>query len=379
MRLKQLDILRAVAVLLVLLRHFSFAEVLRRGGWSGVDLFFVLSGFLISGLLFAEFRKTGKISVGRFLVRRGFKIYPAFYVFLGWTVVMFPLLGGQLRPGPMISELFFLQSYVAGMWPHTWTLAVEEHFYLALPLLLILLCRGARNRRDPFRALPWVFAVVACAGLALRLYLCRQGPVPGRVSQCPTHLNVDALLFGVTLSYFYHFRRAAFDRLANLPGWALLAGSVCLVSPCFILNLEESAFLQTVGHSMLFLGYGGLLVYALGERPSAAHVPLLRALGDRMAFLGKHSYSVYLWHHAVLLWGLEFLRRADLLPAGNLVRFAIYATCSFAIGIGMGRLVEIPALRVRDRLFPARSTALEVRDRNEDVRCPAPAMAPEAG
>src|SRR5258706_12209135 len=93
-RNQALDILRGIAILIVLGRHLFFlptdlpppADLFFRTwircGWAGVDLFFVLSGFLVSGLLFQEFARNGNVAVSRFLIRRGFKIYPAFYVFL---------------------------------------------------------------------------------------------------------------------------------------------------------------------------------------------------------------------------------------------------------------------------------------------------------
>ena len=161
----QLDVLRGVAVLLVFGRHLELPEpdglagiaarVWFRIGWLGVDLFFVLSGFLIGGLLLTEHARHGRIDVGRFLIRRGLKIYPAYLVFIGYLVCM-PLLKVALRgddPVPVLAaqwqlywpNLLFLQNYI-GTNPagHTWTLAVEEHFYLLLPWLLVAL--AARHR-----------------------------------------------------------------------------------------------------------------------------------------------------------------------------------------------------------------------------------------
>ena len=89
MRLKALDVLRAVAVLLVLGRHFGILDSWRMIGWTGVNLFFVLSGFLISGLLFTEYKKHAQIQVVHFLVRRGFKIYPPFYTMIAFTLAIF--------------------------------------------------------------------------------------------------------------------------------------------------------------------------------------------------------------------------------------------------------------------------------------------------
>src|SRR5438045_3895822 len=91
-RNQSLDVLRGIAVLLVIVSHYSGTlprpSALLETGWVGVDLFFVLSGFLISGLLFSEFEKTGSINLKRFWIRRGFKIYPPFYVFMGLTALV---------------------------------------------------------------------------------------------------------------------------------------------------------------------------------------------------------------------------------------------------------------------------------------------------
>src|SRR5204863_7752623 len=99
-RLVQLDLLRCLAIVLVLGRHMvpcpshtnawlgRLTSIWQRGGWIGVDLFFVLSGFLVSGLLFREYQRHGSVDVVRFLIRRGFKIYPGFWVLLGATVAL---------------------------------------------------------------------------------------------------------------------------------------------------------------------------------------------------------------------------------------------------------------------------------------------------
>lgn len=378
-RLKALDVLRAIAVLLVFGRHFNVFEPYYRGGWSGVDLFFVLSGFLISGLLFTGFKKSGRIQMGRFLIRRGFKIYPPFYVLMGWTVLMFAVHQGHLRERPFLSELFFLQSYIQGMWGHTWSLAVEEHFYLLLPVLLIVLCRLSRDREDPFRPLPWIFLVVAAGSLSLRFVMC--GSVPGRVEalEHQSHMNIDSLLFGVVLSYFYHFRPVVFDRLARIPAWLLLPVSLCLIVPCFFTDLYTSVFIQSLGHPMLYLGYGGLLLVALSPRALPGRHALFGRVADSLAFVGRYSYSIYLWHAPVGSWAMVLLGRRGLLPASRLSQFLIYAAGSLALGVLMARLVEIPALKIRDRLFPSLSGPLAAPAGKQRAAFPMPATVPEAG
>ncbi len=98
MRNQTLDVLRAVAVLLVFSRHSTGALLVSHLGWVGVDLFFVLSGFLVSGLLFREYQQDGQLLPGRFLIRRGFKIYPQFYLLVVVTIFWTWLSGGARRP-----------------------------------------------------------------------------------------------------------------------------------------------------------------------------------------------------------------------------------------------------------------------------------------
>src|SRR5208337_3375533 len=115
-RLRELDVLRGLAILLVLGHHMGAVplhtpgivlvvlDLWRQAGWVGVDLFFVLSGFLVSGLLFQEYRMDGQVSLGRFLLRRGFKIYPAFYTLLLVTVIVDRLLSRPAPLGRILSE-----------------------------------------------------------------------------------------------------------------------------------------------------------------------------------------------------------------------------------------------------------------------------------
>ena len=123
-----LDALRALAVLLVLGRHFpepppgaalpAWLAVWQRGGWIGVDLFFVLSGFLVSGLLFREYRRFGEIRYGHFLARRGFKIYPAFYLMFGAVLLYAAHMGRAFVGWPVVlSEMFFVQNYGPSLFP----------------------------------------------------------------------------------------------------------------------------------------------------------------------------------------------------------------------------------------------------------------------
>lgn len=148
MRNKRLDILRCIAVFSVMILHGNIWPFFGRIGWVGVDLFFVLSGFLISGLLFSEYKTRNSISFKRFFIRRGLKIYPAFYLFLFLTGILSRIVfRTHLQVTNYLHEIFFTQNYWQGVWDHTWTLAVEEHFYVFLPVLLLFLVKFSSNRQ----------------------------------------------------------------------------------------------------------------------------------------------------------------------------------------------------------------------------------------
>jgi peptidoglycan/LPS O-acetylase OafA/YrhL len=327
-------VLRGVAVLLVLSSHYG--EPARypffvRIGWSGVDLFFVLSGFLISGLLFSEYKKTGTIDVKRFWIRRGFKIYPPFYALIAITVLLSLLIDRRFPPG-ILSDIFFLQSYLPSFWSHGWSLAIEEHFYLLLPLLFLVLIR--LRRANPFRFFPAFSIAVTVFCLYMRIETCGHTMEWSR-TMIPTHLRIDALFAGVALGYFNHFEDVSFRACAKIP--LLCFGGLMLLLPSFL--FAGTMLMGTVGLTFTFLGYGVILIWAVNRPLSDAR--LVRFISG----IGYYSYSIYLWHRPISL----FFNR---LPE-NAALFVGYFCVCIGVGIGMSRLLEIPSLRIRDRYFPA--------------------------
>jgi peptidoglycan/LPS O-acetylase OafA/YrhL len=360
-RLLTLDVLRVVAVLLVIGHHVRLPTdahpLLRawhRGGWVGVDLFFVLSGFLVSGLLFREHLKYGTIRVGRFLLRRGLKIYPAFYCFLLATLVVLHFRTGDPAATRITGEVLFVQNYLGGVWNHTWSLAVEEHFYLGIALLAVAF--AGRRRGNPFGGM--VVVLLGLAGVALA---CRIGrstlPYSSLTHLYPTHLRADSLGFGVILSYFYHFHHERFvARLKPLRHGLFLTGMVGLV-PSFLWPLGSAPLLQTVGLTLLYLAWGLILVaLLLSEVPSS--LPW-RAVGQ----VGAYSYSIYLWHMPVLVWALPVLESSLGTHFAPLPQLVLALAGSTVVGIAAALLIEVPVLHLRDRLFPSGELAGSGRGR----------------
>jgi len=368
-RLAGLDLLRALAVLLVIGRHAAphvtseaspwqgVLEVWQRGGWVGVDLFFVLSGFLIAGVLFTEHRVHGRIDYGRFLLRRGCKIYPAFWVLLATTAAYGCYVGRPPSGAQLASELLYVQNYWPGWLPHTWSLAVEEHFYLVLPLLLLWL--GRRRTAPPpsgvvpFAALPAVVFGLAVACLSLRCITANgHTQFDHHRHLFPTHLRIDSLLFGVLLSWAWHCGGRGMAWLWRAPRSLCTLAGIALLAPAFVLPLERSWFLHTFGVVLCYLGSGLLLLAALGLSGSGRMV-------RGFAWIGAHSYSIYLWHIPVRIASDRLLAAA---PAA--LQFTVYLLGSLVLGVVMGKLVETPVLRLRDRWFPSRSAGTPPRPAN---------------
>jgi peptidoglycan/LPS O-acetylase OafA/YrhL len=362
MRNKRLDVLRGVAIVLVLLFHGNIRSHLSNAGWVGVDLFFVLSGFLISGLLFAEYKRRGSISFKRFLIRRGLKIYPSYYLFL--LVALLARIPFRRVPSPLsyVSQILYVQNYGPIIWNHTWSLAVEEHFYILLPIFFLLLIRYSSVRANPFRLVPLAFVVVAITCLAFRVAAVRMSHsglqsylVYGRIIG-PTHERVDSLFFGVLLGYFYHFQPSLLDRILcpvrNRVALLILAAA-CLF-PCLIVPVG-TVFMLTLGLTLLYLGFGIVLMICLntyGVLPAWLGVPM-SAIGTAFAFIGVYSYSIYLWHEEIIAGTPVLLWQIFHIKMGWFTEFVVCFTGSVAFGTLMSRVIEYPVLRLRDRMFPA--------------------------
>lgn len=369
-RSKSFDLLRTVAIVLVCFgRHLtpcprgsdSFFQVgihnltvvLHRGGWIGVDLFFVLSGFLVSGLLFREYQKFGSLSGKSFLIRRGFKIYPAFWLLIITTVAVKCLWQHHFPIKTTLSELAFVQNYGPFLWSHTWSLAVEEHFYFLLLLFLLFLSRRQRSR-NPFGVIPVSFLILATVCLLMRVITAHELPYGHKTHLFPSHLRMDSLFFGVLISYLYHIYPKRFLAFAKQFRWVLVACGIAMLAPAFILQLATSPFIYTFGLTIFYIGSGCLLVASI-----AMTLPDTRAL--RFAsYIGSHSYSIYLWHVAVAVWMIPvFTRLAGVYWSWPLYAVT-YVVCSLSVGVAMALLIEFPTLRVRDRFFPSRGRPLSV-------------------
>jgi peptidoglycan/LPS O-acetylase OafA/YrhL len=219
------------------------------------------------------------------------------------------------------------------------------------------LSKFSRDRENPFRVIPRIFFGLAAVVLTVRLLTPYQYPHFHFSHYYPTHLRMDSLFFGVFISYFHHFRPQVIPELLKSQrvrvGLAVL--SVALLVPCLFIDISNF-FMLTFGFTLLYLGFGGVLVLALYcpiVWPRLLRTPMAW-LGSALAYVGMNSYSIYLWHPAAQSWGLHKLVRIMPFRSGVVAEVVIYVTLSLALGITMAKLIEFPVLKLRQRLYPSR-------------------------
>lgn len=361
LRLHGLDHLRALAIGLVFFSHYrqgmfgqpEWTKEVGRFGWSGVDLFFVLSGFLIASQLFRGIRETGTFSFREFFLRRFIRIVPVYLVVLA-IYFFVPAFRERAGLAPAWKFLTFTLNFgqdlrVAGAFSHAWSLCVEEHFYLVLPLLSLLLLKVGW-----FRKAWWLLPLLFLAGLLWRAQSWYEFyfPVMGvrgswaawyQYVYYPTQHRLDGLLLGVGLAAVCIFRPQAWQRLTAHGNLFLLPGLLALTSAYFLCYEEFSFGASVFGFPLVSLGYAFLVLAALS--PGCF---LHRYASRQTAFVAAVSYSFYLTHKGVIRVVQDGLAPQGVGVKTNLVLLLCLGT-ALAVAYGLRRGVELPFLRWRDR------------------------------
>ena len=363
-RVLGLDGLRAVAVLLVLGFHFGVGWL--GGGFFGVDVFYVLSGFLITGLLLAEFERRDRIGLGAFWLRRARRLLPALLLVLVAVTLMVrfaePAGAYPGYRGAALSALFYVSNWwqVAGSGnyfvatgvtsplTHTWSLAVEEQFYLVWPLIVLGVLHLAGSFRRGVRAVLAVAAVGAVASAVEMAAFFRPGGNTTRI-YFGTDTHAQSVLVGAVLACLLTLvarRRGAsgMDPVARGAGARTLLTVAGLVGAAVVVAASR----QLDGASPAAYRGGFLLVAVCSAVAVAAVVtvprgPLARVLSAApLVWLGMLSYGIYLWHFPVAVYldaGRTGLHGPALLALRSVVTVLVAAASFY--------LVERPVLEGR--------------------------------
>jgi len=337
-----LDGLRAVAVLLVFSVH---AVSYPSGGFLGVDIFFVLSGFLITTILLEEREQFGRISLSKFYLRRFLRLFPALVALLIGYMVIAALTGGwdSTSVTSVVSSLFYVSNWLLAFdvpfhghpLGHLWSLAVEEQFYLLWPALLLLLL--ARRPRNMIR---WVGAAVAVVA-SWRLLLSLNGASDVRL-YFSFDTRFDELLVGCVGGILF-VRHA--DVLSRVPAAlysiaTYVAGGILLLGILFSPHAAP-AYLMRGGYTLMAVCALVLILACVQKKPSW----LASALAlPPMVFVGKISYPLYLWH-VVILFFFQDIHPLGSDTLGKIVQIML----TFAAALASYYFVERPFLRMKDR------------------------------
>jgi peptidoglycan/LPS O-acetylase OafA/YrhL len=349
-----LDLLRALAIIVVVIYHagifgFALPYDIHRFGWIGVDLFFVLSGYLIGGQLLAPLTRGETTKLGRFFARRALRIMPAYLVVLG---IYFGL--PSLREFPEISPLWkFLVSvqniglHGGTAFSHAWSLAIEDQFYLLLPVVLLLVSRWPRSGLI-------IPVVVLIGGIALRAFLAHQFPgrnggVSFRGFQLwiyyPTWTRLDPLVFGVVLAGVEKFRPQWWRCLTNCATWIWLPGFAAIVYGLYLGEGESLTVAACVWQfPLIAFGMAALLVCGVSPR-----LPFRRLEIPGAAFFASIAYSVYLSHKLVIQAVIQFCSRHNIAQT-SVAALLLVEVLIYLGGFILFLAIERPFLQLRHRV-----------------------------
>ncbi len=373
LRLHGLDTLRAAAILIVMLFHLRIQDLLPAAltpfaavGWIGVDLFFVLSGFLIGSQLLRSHVDGGKPSLRDFYARRAYRILPAYL-----TVLLLYLAVPLWREAPGPSAVWQYLSFTWNLtllgypeqraFSHVWSLCVEEHFYLLLPLLLLLLMRKPSIVKTSA-----VLLLILLGGIVLRAWLLHHVVLAPDIPEdehglrtmqflyYPTYTRLDGLVVGVTLALIRTFRPTWWSRLTQHGNLLALAG---LVTVAGALGLSAFTFPSPdlpasllVAFPILALGFGLLVLSAT----SAGSLLSKRLPGATP--LATLAFSLYLTHKSVA--HATHLLLPSLTAEADWRSVAIYLVACLVAATLLYIAVERPFLSLRSRRAAKQSASL---------------------
>ena len=355
-----LDGLRGLALIWVVTYHFTSSAGPFPGGWVGLDVFFVLSGFLITAMLLDEARVHGRVSMRLFYARRAFRLLPALFVMLGvWIGVLLlfhdttwiaatpggdgggdPVdVGAALRQVGVVLlyGVNWMYALASGDAPlaHLWSLAVEEQFYVVWPWLLLLLLKLPAARRI------WPVVVLAAISASLPFFYYDGGAGTDRI-YFGTDTRAVGMLLGAVAALAWHRRRSTgiAPHAPTLRAWLGL-GTVFV----FLFTVGNIPLKSLAGPAIMAVAAMQVVPY-LVDRPSS---PMGRFFSSSvLVWLGQRSYAVYLWHYLFATW---------LNPLSSWVSIPVGVTASLVAAWLSWRYVEAPALSYAKRFRPAPPTA----------------------
>ena len=352
-RLYGLDHLRAIAILLVLMYHYrafkhpDWIDRVGRFGWTGVDLFFVLSGFLISGQLFREMKNKGNISLKTFYIKLFFIIFPAYFftLFLYFT---FPFFREREALSPLWKFVTFTQNYGLdvinrGTFSHAWSLCIEEQFYLILPLFLLILIPAKLFKHLAVLMMTVIGLSIIFRMMAWNEYITGLDTASADFWKLwymkiyyPTHTRLDGLGIGVLIGYLMQYS-SGFKKIVNHNGNSLFFVGIILLGISFwVCNEQASKIASIFGFTLVAVSFGVILMAAVSQSSF-----LYRTKSYLTAQLAALSYAVYLSHKGIIHLVQEGFDYFKLETSDNISLMVCLVACIFG-GLFYRFVIEKP-------------------------------------
>lgn len=356
-RLPSLDLLRSIAILWVMIFHLrrwvAFGGVfdpLSQLGWMGVDLFFVLSGYLIGSQLLRTYAQGTAPSFGDFYLRRALRVLPAYL-----AVLVLYFFWSDFREAKGIAPWWTLLTFTTNFqidyatqraFSHVWSLCVEEHFYLLLPAICWILMR-----RPSFRLTALVFGGLFALGIGLRSgiwlsYLQGDAPISDPVFvekiYYPSYNRLDGLMFGVALASIRYFRPSWWQALMRRGNTLFAVSMALLVAACFVCFERVDFIAVSIGFPLLSLALAGLLAACVSDN---CRIARWRIPGT--SIIARLAFCLYLTHKAI--YHLDQIWFGDLLKSTPWTGALIYPVTTLLAAGALHGLIEQPFLRLRDR------------------------------
>ncbi|PWN67717.1 acyltransferase family protein [Chryseobacterium oncorhynchi] len=361
-RLYGLDHLRALAILLVLLYHYrafkhpGWVETVGKFGWTGVDLFFVLSGFLISSQLFREIESRGAISLKTFYIKRFFRIIPSylFTVFLYFTI---PFFREREALPPLWKFVTFTQNYGLdvidqGTFSHAWSLCIEEQFYLILPLLLFVLMPTKLFKylavlivsliafSMMLRWVTWNETIAVLDNNSLEFWRLWYMKI-----YYPTHTRLDGLGVGVLIGYLMQYSSLFKNSVHRQGNKLFLLGVVLLGISFWVCNEQASKNASVFGFTLVAISYGMIVMSAISESSFLSRKKLY--ITSQLAAL---SYAIYLSHKGIIHIVQNIFDRFDIQTSDGICLIVCFLAC-IAGGLVYRFVIEKPFTVIKSKVL----------------------------
>ncbi len=335
LNIPSLDGIRAVSVIIVLLSHTGYGSIIPGG--LGVTIFFFLSGYLITTLLIAEHERTGTISISQFYLRRILRLFPALMITLAiaYALVLVGLLSGGITASGLLAQIFYIANYHAIFLDNgqaiptgtqvIWSLAVEEHYYIVFPFVMLALLNARLSGKD----IGIILGAICVLILAWRAYLVLVAGVDEMRTYYGSDTRIDSIIYGCLLAILANPARcSAPSHGMGLRQWAIVAGATTLLLTTLL--VRHPAFRETIRYSMQGLALMPLFYFAI-RYPEQAPFRFLNL--PWVSKIGVYSYAIYLIHHVAINVMIEnslWLSQHSIL----------LSLCALAVSVGYAALLD---------------------------------------